>query len=89
MDTLAASETCTIYYNNALHTKLYIADCDGFRAAILGSPNFTPAGEHRNIELAVEVRTTMSTKSDDIAALTYDLMEHAYSILSSPETFLK
>src|SRR6185503_14423758 len=28
-----------IYHCASLHTKLYIAECNGFRGAVLGSPN--------------------------------------------------
>jgi phosphatidylserine/phosphatidylglycerophosphate/cardiolipin synthase-like enzyme len=69
-----------IYVCRHLHTKLYILECDGFRAAILGSPNLTSRAEHVNLEIAVEFRTTIETATDDVAALITELTEYASSL---------
>ena len=70
----------TIYLAPHLHTKLYILECDGFRAALVGSPNLTPEAEQRNRELAIEFRTTESTREDPVSAVITDLSEYAWSL---------
>src|SRR5437870_4751017 len=47
-----------IYQSATLHTKLYVLECNGFRSAILGSPNLTPRANRINQEIAVEFRST-------------------------------
>ena len=47
-----------------LHSKLYVLECDGFRAAFLGSPNFSTQANEVNQEVAVEFRTTMTDPAD-------------------------
>lgn len=69
-----------VFECSTLHTKLYILDCDGFRAAILGSPNLTPAANADNRELAVEFRTTVQGRSDPTAALISELISYAWSL---------
>lgn len=88
IDLFTASELTTIYLSPQLHTKLYIAECDGFRAAILGSPNLTPAAEERNSEIAIEFRTTREDPSDDIAAMLTDLTRYASSLRGESDTIL-
>ena len=76
----------TIYLCASLHTKLYIAECDGFRAAVLGSPNFTTRGDRVNRELAVEFRTTAEdARVDPTAALVSELIQYASAILNEDD----
>jgi phosphatidylserine/phosphatidylglycerophosphate/cardiolipin synthase-like enzyme len=77
---LHASGLATIYVQQRLHTKLYIAECDGFRAAIVGSPNLTGSGDRRNFELGIELRTTKEDPDDDVAALVSDLTQYASAL---------
>jgi phosphatidylserine/phosphatidylglycerophosphate/cardiolipin synthase-like enzyme len=61
----------------ALHSKLYIAECNGFRAAIFGSPNLTPAADEQNQELAVEFRSSKSGREDPTSAIISELLSYA------------
>lgn len=69
-----------VFRCESLHTKLYILECNGFRAAVLGSPNLTPAANAENRELAVEFRTTVEGRSDPTAALMSELLTYAWSL---------
>jgi phosphatidylserine/phosphatidylglycerophosphate/cardiolipin synthase-like enzyme len=60
-----------------LHTKLYILECDGFRGAVFGSPNLTPAADEDNRELAIEFRTTVEGRGEPTAALISELLSYA------------
>jgi hypothetical protein len=84
IELLAASELAVIYTARHLHTKLYIAECDGFRAAILGSPNLTPCADRNNAEIAVEFRTTHENITDDVTAIVTELTEYASSLRGEP-----
>jgi phosphatidylserine/phosphatidylglycerophosphate/cardiolipin synthase-like enzyme len=77
---LRSTGKATVFLAPHLHTKLYILECDGFRAALVGSPNLTPGAEQRNRELAIEFRTTESTREDPVSALISDLSEYAWSL---------
>jgi phosphatidylserine/phosphatidylglycerophosphate/cardiolipin synthase-like enzyme len=77
---LKSHAQATVYYCDDLHTKLYIAECNGFRGAVLGSPNLTSRANARNRELAIELRTTVSTDDDDVASLINDLTRYASSL---------
>jgi len=80
VELIRANTQSIVYTSRNLHTKLYILECDGFRVAILGSPNLTSRAERDNLELAVEFRTTMATATDDIAALVTELTDYASSL---------
>jgi hypothetical protein len=88
LERVARSGVAAIYIARDLHTKLYIAECDGFRAAILGSPNLTPRGDRHNVEIAVEFRTTQDTVGDDVAAIITELTEYASSLRGEPTVTL-
>jgi phosphatidylserine/phosphatidylglycerophosphate/cardiolipin synthase-like enzyme len=62
---------------SSLHTKLYIAECNGFRGAVLGSANLTPRGDRANLELAVEFRTTSEKSADDVTTIISELSRYA------------
>lgn len=64
----------------SLHTKLYILECNGFRSAIFGSPNLTPAADYRNRELAIEFRTTIQGRTESTAALVSELISYASTL---------
>lgn len=80
IELLSKSELAVVYFARHLHTKLYIAECDGFRAAILGSPNLTPRADRANSEIAVEFRTTQENVTDDVTAIVAELTEYASSL---------
>ena len=67
----------TVFHCDTLHTKLYIVECDGFRSAIIGSPNLTTRANALNKELAIEFRTTITNDDDDVAAIINELIEYA------------
>jgi hypothetical protein len=60
----------TLYYCPTLHTKLYLAECDGFRCAVFGSPNLTARADGENRELAIEFRTTVESREDEGSRVT-------------------
>lgn len=69
-----------VFGSVTLHTKLYILECDGFRAAVFGSPNLTPSADQNNRELAIEFRTTVQGRSEPTAALLSELIGYAWSL---------
>jgi hypothetical protein len=69
----------TVYLCPNLHTKLYILECDGFRAAILGSPNLTARANRFNREIAVEFKTVVDSDSD-VATIVSQLTEYASAL---------
>jgi hypothetical protein len=80
VELVRANSRCTLYYCDRLHTKLYLLECDGFRAAVIGSPNFTRTADRRNLELAIELRTTVESDRDDVAALISELAGYASAL---------
>jgi len=82
VDYLRANTRCTLYYSSNLHTKLYIMECDGFRSAVFGSPNLTTRADRHNRELAVEVRSTAFSETDELAQLLNDLLVYAHDLRS-------
>lgn len=85
---LQASGLATVFFSSELHTKLYIAECNGFRLAVLGSPNFTPSANERNMEVAIEFRTTAMDPADDVTAMVSELTLYASSLRGNPNTRL-
>lgn len=71
-----------MYYCDSLHTKLYVLEAGGFAAVVMGSPNLTAGGNSANIELAVEIRDTSRSRSDEISSVLDDLVQYAYDLLS-------
>lgn len=69
-----------IVYLDSLHAKLYLLECNGFRIAMLGSPNFTPEGDTQHRELAVEIRS--GRESDAASILVRDLFAFAVELMS-------
>jgi hypothetical protein len=69
-----------VFGSAALHSKLYIAECNGFRGAIFGSPNLTPAADEQNKELAVEFRSGRSGREDPISAVISELISYASTL---------
>lgn len=70
-----------MFYCKTLHTKLYIIESPPMVAAMLGSPNLTPGGNTANIELALELRTTSLTSTDDVSSTIRDLLDYARDLL--------
>lgn len=75
-------------YNKHLHTKLYILEADGFRYALIGSPNLTRQAETVNRELAVEIRASTAPRFQETARLIQELIVYAQSIMAENETLL-
>ncbi|PYS21333.1 MAG: hypothetical protein DMF72_17760 [Acidobacteria bacterium] len=78
-----------IFHCPSLHTKLYIAECNGFRGAVLGSPNLTPRANTVNREIAVEFRSTATSDDHEIAVLINDLINYASSLRGERDVTLK
>lgn len=78
----------TLFFCRTLHTKLYIAETDGMISAMLGSPNLTPGGNTANLELALELRTTSLTRTDEVSSSVYDLVEYATDLLKEESVVL-
>jgi len=78
----------TLYYCPTLHAKLYLAECDGFRCAIFGSPNLTGRADGENRELAIEFRTTVESREDDVAAIITKLAEYARELTAEDDVTL-
>lgn len=77
-----------ILYLDSLHAKLYLLESNDLRAAMIGSPNFTPHGDRVHRELAVEVRSV--NESDAGAMLVQDLFLFARELmLDRSATFRK
>jgi hypothetical protein len=72
-----------ILFMRNLHAKLYLLECNGLRAGMFGSPNFTPYGDKRNVELAADVRSVRST--DLAAQFLDDLFVFARELMSDPD----
>ena len=78
----------TMLYCKTLHTKLYIAECDSFACAMLGSPNLTAGGNTANIELALEVRDLSLTRHDEVSGMLCDLVDYAHALLADEAVVL-
>lgn len=78
----------TLYYCPTLHSKLYLAECDGFRCAVFGSPNLTGRADNENRELAIEFRTTVESREDDVAAIITRLAEYARDLAAEDDAEL-
>ena len=63
-----------------LHSKIYLLHCDGFRAAFLGSPNFTVSGNIRNEEIAIDLRSNYQDKRDKVGSLISELNDYVSSL---------
>ena len=78
-----------VYHCPSLHTKLYIAECNGFRGAVLGSPNLTQRANTVNREIAVEFRSTSTSSDHEISILISELIEYASSLRGERDVTLK
>ncbi len=78
----------TILYNPQLHAKLYILQCDGFRYALLGSPNLTRRADRDNIELAIEFRTSCEGYADKISSMIHELIAYANALIGDDDAQL-
>lgn len=78
----------TIWYCKNLHTKLYILECDGFHAAIIGSPNLTSKANRQNLELAVEFRS-IKIENDDTSRIINELSKYAFNLRGEDGVSLK
>lgn len=76
----AQSPHSEILFLDSLHAKLYLLDSNGLRAAMIGSPNFTPSGDLRHRELAVEIRSVRD--SDPAGMLVEDLFLFAREVMT-------
>jgi phosphatidylserine/phosphatidylglycerophosphate/cardiolipin synthase-like enzyme len=78
-----------VYHCPSLHTKLYIAECNGFRGAVLGSPNLTLRANELNREIAVEFRTTTTGSDNEIGIMINQLIDYASSLREERDVTLK
>lgn len=78
----------TVLYNPQLHAKLYILECDGFRYALLGSPNFTRRADRDNVELAIEFRSSFESRADKISSMIQDLIGYANALFADDDARL-
>ncbi len=62
-----------------LHAKLYLAECEGIRIAMFGSPNFTIPGDRENVELALEIRS--GRNYDEAGRLITELVKFAQCLM--------
>ena len=86
---LIGLKNANVFTCQDLHTKLYLMECDGFRMAILGSPNLTPKANWENKELAIEIRTTKQSYHDSEFVLIKNLINYASSLRKDPNVNLK
>jgi len=77
LDVLKANLRPTVLYNPQLHAKLYVLECNGFRYALLGSPNLTHRGDRENVELAIEFRSSYQYRTDKVTSMIHDLIIYA------------
>lgn len=68
-----------LLYLESLHAKLYLVECRTLKAAVFGSPNFTPQGDREYRELAADIRAVRSTDPssefvDDLFLFARELM---------------
>lgn len=78
-----------IYHAPSLHTKLYIAECNGFRGAVVGSPNLTPRANKLNREIAVEFRTTATGDAHEIGAVMNELVNYASNLRGESDVTMR
>jgi phosphatidylserine/phosphatidylglycerophosphate/cardiolipin synthase-like enzyme len=78
----------TVFAHPKLHAKVLALECDGFRAALLGSANFTARADSYNREIAIELRSTRDARNDQISATIFDLVDYARSLSAEDEATL-
>ena len=59
-----------------LHAKVFLLECNGFRAAYFGSPNFTPRANSINHELAIEFLTSIQSPEDAYGKMMNELFTY-------------
>lgn len=77
LEVLRKSSNATAYLCKNLHVKLYIAECDDFEVALLGSANLTARANSVNKELALELRSTGSNKNQSVSQVIAELKRYA------------
>ena len=82
-------KNATVFTCPNLHTKLYLMECDGFRMAILGSPNLTANANWGNKELAIEIRTTKQSYHSSEFVLIRNLIDYASNLRKDPSVTLE
>ena len=88
VDLLMAGIKPILYHCSNLHTKLYILECNGFRASVLGSPNLTPNANKRNRELAVRFCTTETNRKNDVVRIVNELTTYAQDLCIDDDVIL-
>jgi phosphatidylserine/phosphatidylglycerophosphate/cardiolipin synthase-like enzyme len=66
-----------VYLCPDLHAKVYLVFAEGYRYALLGSPNLTGRADRVNREIAVEFRTTSESREDQVGAMISFLTAYA------------
>jgi hypothetical protein len=72
-----------IVFLPSLHAKLYLLQSETLKAALFGSPNFTPQGNSLNRELAADVRALRSTDAE--SEFIDDLFSYARQLMSEED----
>jgi hypothetical protein len=85
---LRETKRASIFAIENLHSKLYLMECNGFRAAVIGSVNFTSRGNEHNHEIAIEIKTTEERGRSDESSLLSSLIAYATELKAHPEVKL-
>jgi phosphatidylserine/phosphatidylglycerophosphate/cardiolipin synthase-like enzyme len=88
LQVLHANLKPTVLYNPQLHAKLYILESDGFRYALLGSPNLTRRADRDNVEIAIEFRTSYEGRVDKVSTMINELIVYASALFADDEAKL-
>jgi len=86
---LRSHSSTTTFILPFLHSKIYILECDGFRMAFFGSPNFTAGGNERNREIAIDIRTTSDDKKEIAAGLITNLLTYVSELRGDADLLLQ
>lgn len=85
VDLLHETRKARVLTIDSLHSKLYLMECNGFRAAILGSVNFTMRGNEQNLELGIEISSTEEHGKSDESVILSGLIAYAEELTSHPD----
>jgi len=82
IEVLNANLKPILLFNTSLHAKLYILECNGFRYALLGSPNLTRRADRDNVEIGIELRSSFERPVDKVSAMISELIIYASSLFA-------
>lgn len=84
---LESHSSTTTYVLPSLHSKVYLLQCNGFRAAFFGSPNFTVGANKQNQEIAIDLRSTTDDSSERVTALINTLASYVSDLRTEAQLF--